>query len=217
MLTSPASATPASASFGEVRLDFPLFPSHAPYGKGWKKIGGQFVFSGDPRARSRMVAWMKQYLHDSISARYRTDLLAADMAGRLVSIRCILKLPYNYGTGVKMTASGLAVHPVPEGHLPCWDVGNLGWIWCKCFDDVLVSLGILPEDNVSVVIETGGARYEREDDYEKRMLSFVIKDEGKRTETGVVQRNANPKKKNTCRIKKKGPVKKAKAFFLGKK
>ena len=55
------------------------------------------------------------------------------------------------------------------------DIGNVGWLLLKLFEDSLQEAGVLREDSPEYIMESGRSRYHWVDKEEKRKLVFRIK------------------------------------------
>lgn len=116
-----------------------------------KKINGQDFYKGtdSPHIRSKVVSEIKSFLKPFV-------LKAAKVEEFPVQIK--LELHDVIGVGN-------------------WDLDNL-WIYNKCMQDVLVDVGILPEDNVMYVTAAAAPEFYPIEDEEDRKLVFKIyKDE----------------------------------------
>ena len=63
--------------------------------------------------------------------------------------------------------------PIGRGN---WDLDNL-WIYNKCFQDLLVKLGKIPDDNVQHITSAGGIEFFPVDLEEDRKLVYVIQED----------------------------------------
>lgn len=66
----------------------------------------------------------------------------------------------------------LEIYEVKKGNMP--DVGNM-WLWIKWFEDSLQDSGIIPDDNLDYVRESGRIRYHFVNDPDDRKLVFIVK------------------------------------------
>ncbi len=188
----------------QVEIDFPKFITHVKISNArrakkdksgniinkntvgtpnYKKINSQFIYSGSPRTRASVVEAMKKYLSANIVANYDLESLKESFYNKEIRIKCLITCPYNYGNGVIMKKGVLTVYPVKKEYIPTWDIGNLGFIWSKCFDDVLKELGLIKDDNVSIVKSTGSIEFIRNDNFEERNIRFIIETTYSESET----------------------------------
>ena len=154
----------------EVSIEIPQFLTHIRKSKtSFIKINGQRIFVGmNHHLRSLIVRRMHLYLSKFIPE----DLDVSHLIPLKISLE--LHVPRNY-EHVRMSSKGKLTWKKPkEGFNPKWDADNM-WIWGKCFNDVLVRKGILPDDNVSVVKESGSVKWMEVETLEDRKLIFKLK------------------------------------------
>jgi hypothetical protein len=63
--------------------------------------------------------------------------------------------------------------PAKEHHEPRFDADNQ-WLWIKTFQDTLKEKGVIPEDNVMYIPDTGRITFVPVDHIDDRKLVFVI-------------------------------------------
>tara|TARA_R110002020_G_scaffold208452_6_gene414197 strand:- start:7196 stop:7675 length:480 start_codon:yes stop_codon:yes gene_type:complete len=151
-----------------VRIEVPRFITHIQTSKfKYSKISGQKIFVGmNHHLRGFIVRKMHKYLSDYIP----DDLDISHMTP--VKIKLQIHAPSNF-ENVRMVKGTVRWKPPKNGFNPRWDVDNM-WIWGKCFNDTLVEKGVLPDDNIAYVQESGGVEWREVDHLDKRKLVFVI-------------------------------------------
>ena len=60
-----------------------------------------------------------------------------------------------------------------DDYIPKWDVDNL-WIWIKCFQDTLVEMGMIDDDNCKIIPNSGEIEFIPVEDFEDRKLVFEL-------------------------------------------
>ncbi|MCK5788444.1 MAG: hypothetical protein KAH32_05575 [Chlamydiia bacterium] len=65
------------------------------------------------------------------------------------------------------------IYDIFNSHTP--DIGNMGWLLLKLFEDSLQEAGVLREDSPEYIMESGRSRYHWVEDEDKRKLIFRIK------------------------------------------
>lgn len=112
-----------------------------------KKINGQDFYKGtdSPHIRSKVVSEIKSFF---------TPFVKKCAKVTEYPVRIELELHDVVGVGN-------------------WDLDNL-WIYNKCMQDVLVTEGILPEDNVMYITHAAAPQFFPVDDEEDRKLVFKV-------------------------------------------
>jgi hypothetical protein len=153
----------------EIRITIPKFKTHVNKNKTSKiKVNSQSIYSGvNHFTRGKIVGELHKHLAEYIPE----DL---DLSSFFpISIRLELHIPPNY-EGVKMLKGKLHWKPpAKEYHEPRFDADNQ-WLWIKTFQDTLKERGVIPEDNVMWIPDTGRITFVPVDHIDKRKLVFVI-------------------------------------------
>ena len=153
----------------ELKVEIPGFITHVRKSKNhFIKINGQKIFVGmNHHLRSLIVRRMHSYLSKFIP----DDLDVNEITPLKISLE--LHVPRNY-EHVRMNKKGILIWKKPkEDFVPRWDADNM-WIWGKCFNDVLVKKGVISDDNVSIVRESGAVKWVEVETLEDRKLIFKI-------------------------------------------
>jgi hypothetical protein len=157
-----------------VKITIPEFITHLPYSKTkFKKINGQSVYAGMNKfVRATIMRKMHEYLEKHIPTGMK-------FSG---PIRTSLQMhaPINYGTirgSYNADLKQLVLNwksPEPN-YVPNWDADNQ-WIWLKAFNDTLVHMGIISDDNVSIVQISGEVSFFPVSTLDERKLVFIIEE-----------------------------------------
>jgi len=152
----------------EVRITISEFKTHVNKNKSKKiKVNSQSIYSGmNHFTRGKIVG----ELHKHLGAYIPDDLDLKKFFP--LSIRLELHIPPNY-EGVKMLKGKLHWTEPKLNHEPRWDADNQ-WLWIKTFQDTLKEKGVIPEDNVMWIPDTGRITFVPVDDIKKRKLVYVI-------------------------------------------
>lgn len=149
---------------GEVKLKNP----HTVGTPKLQKITNQFIYSSSHHSiRDKVVSEMKLFI-----SKHLKDI--PPITSFPVEIECEFHAPRNFGSGVRSRNGEIYWLPPRRALKARWDIGNQ-YIWSKCFDDVIVDEGIIPDDNISYVHKTGGIKYIECETFEERKLVFTIK------------------------------------------
>jgi hypothetical protein len=132
----------------------------------FSKINGQKIYDGSVGKfeRAKMIEGMHAFVRGVVT---RMKISPIDIPVRL---EAEIHVPWNFG-GVKMVSGALNV---PKEGKTRWDLLNVGWLWFKVFEDELTEMGILPDDDVSVVRSTGKITHVPIADFANRKLIFYI-------------------------------------------
>lgn len=138
------------------------------------KINSQNIYNSkyDKFSQAKVIAFIKEYLTYHIKVGVKElGLICKNLVKTYpVNISAQVYAPYSLG-GCKYIG-GEFKQVVSHS----WDIGNFGWIWCKCFDDVLQDVGIIVNDSVDYVRTTGGVSFipTEESEFSKRKIVFYI-------------------------------------------
>ncbi len=134
----------------------------------YEKINSQKIYSGNmtPMLRQKVVKSMKLFLADHV-------MKETPLTNFPVVIRGEAHVPENYGD-VRASKGEIHFPLLLDTYIANWDIDNLGYLWCKCFNDCLVEYSILPDDNIRYVKGSGEMMYMGVDDFDKRKLVFNI-------------------------------------------
>lgn len=118
------------------------------------KINNQSIYNSAIRGHSRrlFVGNMHEYIKNEIKSQIKPQ--------HITNLSIIKKFPVkleftfytvvNHG-GVRLQNESIHWKEPAESYQPNWDIENLATIWIKVFNDVLVELCIIPDDNVKYV------------------------------------------------------------------
>ena len=152
----------------KVKITIPKFITHiAKTKKKYVKINGQKLFTGmNYHLRALIVRRMHTYIQQYIPPVLELD----DMAP--LKVKLFVHTAINHGD-VRMYKGNLSWRKPKKGYVPKWDVDNL-WIWIKCFQDTLVDMGILEDDNIKYIPNSGEIEFIEVEDFEDRKLVFEL-------------------------------------------
>jgi len=124
-------------------------------------INGQGLYNATLHYRLR--AKITDYYHRYLSKYIKNQISKED-------IQNINRKVYP-GSSHKLSTA-LEIYDIKRGNMP--DVGNL-WLWIKWFEDSLQSSGVIPDDNMDYIRESGRIKHHFVDDPDNRKLVFIIK------------------------------------------
>ena len=152
----------------KLTITIPKFITHiAKTKKKYVKINGQKLFTGmNYHLRAlvvrRMHTYIQQYVPNTLDLSHVTPM----------KVKLYVYTPINHGD-VRMYKGELRWRKAKVGYVPKWDVDNL-WIWIKCFQDTLVEMGLLTDDNINVIPNSGEIEYIEVKDFKDRKLVFEL-------------------------------------------
>ena len=151
----------------KIKIEIPKFITHIQLSKNkFIKINGQKIFVGiNHHLRSLIVRKIHTYLKEYISPDIKLPQIP-------IKISLEFHAPLNYGN-VRIVKNTLSWKKAIKGYTPKWDADNQ-WIWGKCFNDVLIELNIIPDDNVSIIRSSGEVKFIEVENLEDRKLVFII-------------------------------------------
>lgn len=158
-----------------ISVEFTEFPTHVRKSKSKKdkakrvKINGQQLYSGNmnPFTRAVVVDQMHEFISNNIP-----DLDLSNVVPIEISLE--VHSPINMGDVRFYAGKGISWKPPKKDYEPSWDIDNL-WIWIKCFTDVLVKKGFIPDDNIKYVRSNGKVSWIECLDLDSRKLVYHIK------------------------------------------
>lgn len=151
-----------------ISIEIPQFITHVKLSRNkYVKISGQAIYSGmNHHLRAVIVRKMHEYIKQYVPV----NLFLTTP----IQIRLEFHVPINYDTVRKIkNLADISWKPPKDGYEPKWDADNQ-WVWGKCFNDVLVELGIIKDDNVSIVRSSGKVEFKEVKTIDERKLVFVI-------------------------------------------
>jgi len=145
----------------------------------YMKINSQNIYSGNmsPLVRQKVVKSMKIHMIPHVLT---MEVIPAECFP--IIIRGEAHVPLNYGQA-KVVGGEFKYPEVGDDYEPNWDIGNLGYLWSKTFDDCLTMsetfdgipiTPIIPDDSVEYVHGTGEMQYFNVPSFEERKLVFKI-------------------------------------------
>ena len=117
----------------------------------YQKINGQDFYSGfgSPHVRNKIVGEIKKFFKPFLRG-----------------IPKITEFPIQFEMELHTT--------IDEGN---WDLDNL-WVYTKCFQDVLVSMKIIPDDNIQFITKSGAPEFfPVKTPQERKIVYKIYKDE----------------------------------------
>lgn len=135
-------------------------------------IAGNVVMRMHTKVQQKVIQTLKALFLAALGKHERTDLVdgvSIPVYSPLVSIP-------SFPVRIRME-----VHTFPR--FGKWDVDNL-WIYTKCFQDALVTAGVLPGDDIHYVTASGQVEFFPVPSEAQRKLRFVIEEETDLKKTG---------------------------------
>tara|TARA_R110002050_G_scaffold116946_2_gene233639 strand:+ start:16792 stop:17283 length:492 start_codon:yes stop_codon:yes gene_type:complete len=152
----------------ELKIEIPGFITHIAKSKTkWVKINGQRLYTGmNHHLRAliirRMHDYIKQWIPNGLDIRKMGPL----------RIKLELHTVINHGD-IRMYRGDLRWRPPKKDYTPKWDVDNL-WIWIKAFQDTIVEMGLIDDDNCATIPQTGEIEFIPVETLNERKLVFKI-------------------------------------------
>tara|TARA_R110001592_G_scaffold5517_2_gene30345 strand:+ start:3383 stop:3892 length:510 start_codon:yes stop_codon:yes gene_type:complete len=163
----------------KVIITIPKFITHIAKTKTkYLKINGQKLFTGmNHHLRAlvvrRMHAYMAQYIPKILDLSHFTPM----------KVKLYVYTTKNHGD-VRMFKGELKWRPPKKDYVPRWDIDNL-WIWIKCFQDTLVEMGKIEDDNIDIIPNSGEIEFIEVKDFEDRQLVFEMSKYRKKDEQNI--------------------------------
>jgi len=138
------------------------------------KINNNSIYSSNLNRFARNI--VMRNLHDYlISSMVENNLNKLTNPPYQVSL--IIYAPINYGDVRRLHRKGepyLAWNPPKSDYIPTWDIGNLGEIWLKAFEDALQLGGYIENDTIKYISSHGPITFKPVSSLEERTLIFKI-------------------------------------------
>jgi hypothetical protein len=137
------------------------------------KINNQLIYNSNLNrfARNIVVKNLHEYLIPLIQ-----DSLS-ELTNYPYQVSLDIHVPINYGDVSRRTRKHIPYicwkKPV-ENYVAGWDIGNLGELWLKVFEDALQMAGIIENDSVQFINSHGPITFYECDDLSERKLVFKI-------------------------------------------
>lgn len=138
------------------------------------KINNQAIYNGGLNKFARAIA--VDNLHT-----YLIPFIKSGCPNQLIhppyQIALDIYVPINYGDVRRLTTNGipyLSWKEPDKDYEPRWDIGNLGEIWLKVFEDALQLAGVITNDNVKYITKHGPVCFYEVEHIDKRKLVFKI-------------------------------------------
>jgi len=154
----------------------------------YKKINGQLIWQYGTNGNfqiTKMVSQMKDQIMEVLKDIEPINKFPIIIRGEMHTVFNQHIFKYRNGELIRPKDNKETVN--------VWDIGNLGYIWSKVFDDCLKPYnppkrgkltkentkyswwkGLIPDDNINYVIETGSMRFVPINNYDERKLVFKI-------------------------------------------
>jgi hypothetical protein len=139
------------------------------------KINNQLIYNSNLNrfARNIVVNNLHEYLIHHISLNKIPQLGKGPY-----QISLDIYAPINYGdvSRRKLKDIGWTIcwnEPI-ENYVPTWDIGNLGELWMKTFEDSLQLSGVLENDSVAIIKSHGPITFYEVKTLDERKLIFNI-------------------------------------------
>ena len=152
----------------QLKIEIPNFITHvAKTNTKYVKINGQRLYTGmNHHLRALIVRRMHRYIQQWIP----NGLDIRKMAP--LKIKLEVHSVINHGD-IRMYKGDLRWRPPKKDYKPKWDVDNL-WIWIKSFQDTIVEMGLIDDDNCDIIPNTGEIEFIPVPTIEDRKLVFII-------------------------------------------
>lgn len=152
----------------KVLITIPKFITHiAKTNTKYIKINGQKLFTGmNYHLRALVVRRMHTYISQYIPPVLELDGILP------MKVKLYVYTTINHGD-VRMYKGKLSWKAPKKDYVPKWDIDNL-WIWIKCFQDTLVDMGMIDDDNIKFIPNSGEIEFIPVDDFEDRKLIFEL-------------------------------------------
>lgn len=164
-------------------IEIPQFITHVAKTKNkqspnkYIKINNQAIYNGGLNKFARAIA--VDNLHNYLIAYIQSWLLPNQLVHIPYQIALDIHVPINYGDVKRLSKNGvpyLSWKEPDKDYEPRWDIGNLGEIWLKVFEDALQLAGVIENDNVKYITKHGPVCFYEVDHIDKRKLVFKIKE-----------------------------------------
>ena len=109
-----------------------------------------------------MHTYIQQYIPNGLDIRKMAPL----------KLKLEVHTVINHGD-IRMYKGDLRWRPPKKGYIARWDVDNL-WIWIKSFQDTIVEMGLIDDDNCNVIPNTGEIEFIPVETLKERKLVFII-------------------------------------------
>lgn len=138
------------------------------------KINNNSIYSSNLNrfARNIVMTNLHNYLIIHIK---KSGIKKLDSPPYQVSLE--IHCPVNYGDVKRLHRKGepyLAWKSPSKDYTPTWDIGNLGEIWLKAFEDALQLSGYIENDNIKYIVSHGPISFINTSSIEDRKLKFII-------------------------------------------
>ena len=152
----------------KVLITIPKFITHiAKTKKKYVKINGQKLFTGmNYHLRALVVRRMHTYIQQYVPPVLELDDILP------MKLKLYVYTAINH-VDVRMYKGKLSWRKPKDDYIPKWDVDNL-WIWIKCFQDTLVEMGMIDDDNCKIIPNSGEIEFIPVEDFEDRKLVFEL-------------------------------------------
>ena len=152
----------------KIQIVIPKFITHIAKTKNkYVKINGQKLFTGmNHHLRALVVRRMHTYIQQYIPSILELDELLP------MKVKLYVYTAINHGD-IRMYKGELRWREPKKDYVPRWDVDNL-WIWIKCFQDTLVEMGKIEDDNVTHIPNSGEIEFIPVKDFKDRKLIFEL-------------------------------------------
>ena len=152
----------------KIRIIIPKFITHIAKTKNkYVKINGQKLFTGmNYHLRALVVRRMHTYIQQYIPNILELDKIVP------MKVKLYVYTTVNHGD-IRMYRGELRWRPAKKDYIPKWDIDNL-WIWIKCFQDTLVEMGKIEDDNIKYIPNSGEIEFIPVKDFKDRKLIFEL-------------------------------------------
>lgn len=138
------------------------------------KVNNQNIYNSNLNrfARNIVVRNLHNYLIEHIKLSNLPKLINPPY-----QVSLTIFAPINYGAVSRRSKHGtpyICWYPAGPDYQPNWDIGNIGELWLKTFEDSLQLAGVLENDNVKHIISHGPITFSEVLDLKDRKLLFKV-------------------------------------------
>lgn len=139
------------------------------------KVNNQLIYNSNLNrfARNIVVRNLHEYLIP-----YIKKAIPKQLSDPPYQVALDIHVPINYGDVSRRKKQGVPtiIWKEPEkDYIPTWDIGNLGELWLKTFEDALQKAGAIKNDHIGFITRHGPISFYPVKDLNDRRLDFIIK------------------------------------------
>ena len=137
------------------------------------KLNNQAIYNSNLNrfSRNTVMQNLHKYLASQIKPYKKTFLREGTQYP--IKLEIVIHTVKNHGS-IQMRNHKLCWKYPTEDYIPNWDIENLATIWIKAICDTLVSLKMIPDDNINY-LSSISYKFKEVKDLDKRKLEIKIK------------------------------------------